>query len=371
MDQQVSFNRRILLCVTGLTPQVVTETLYALYQEHKPMPTEIHLITTANGRNRAERDLLAPIDGKFLQFCDEFNLNGQIDFPAKNIHVIRGRYNEELPDIRTPQENECAADFIMQRVKAFCADDSAQLSVSIAGGRKSMGFLAGYALSIFGRPQDNLTHVLTSEPFENNRDFFYPSAKANPIFSSDGSPLNPLEAKISLADIPLIKLRSGLTTNLLECDGSFSKTVQLAQQEVAPPIHLSFDIEKRQVNCGGQTVQLTPAEFVIFYWFASLRKDNLLPCLPGVSIDFPHCFDCAKKIMGPYSTTCEKLEQANKFDGDFKQYFQEKRTKINKKLRSNLRRDQFQIYKITSNGKKYNVQYTLNIPPHLIKLNSD
>ncbi len=43
------YPRRILLAVTGLTPQVVTETLYALAcRPQTPwVPDEIHLVTTA------------------------------------------------------------------------------------------------------------------------------------------------------------------------------------------------------------------------------------------------------------------------------------------------------------------------------------
>jgi len=43
--------RRILLMVTGRTPQVVTETLYALSVKRDPpfIPTEVHLVTTAEG----------------------------------------------------------------------------------------------------------------------------------------------------------------------------------------------------------------------------------------------------------------------------------------------------------------------------------
>ena len=46
---------RILLAVTGLTPQIVTETLYALAcREADPwVPHEIHLITTATGAESA------------------------------------------------------------------------------------------------------------------------------------------------------------------------------------------------------------------------------------------------------------------------------------------------------------------------------
>jgi len=47
--------RRILLAVTGLTPQIVTETLYALAIGCKPawLPTEVHVITTEEGAERA------------------------------------------------------------------------------------------------------------------------------------------------------------------------------------------------------------------------------------------------------------------------------------------------------------------------------
>lgn len=49
------FSRRILLAVTGLSPQVVTETLYALaVAQGRPfVPTEVHLVTTAKGAEHA------------------------------------------------------------------------------------------------------------------------------------------------------------------------------------------------------------------------------------------------------------------------------------------------------------------------------
>ena len=38
--------KRILLIVTGASSQVLTETLFALYQQGKPIPEEIFVITT-------------------------------------------------------------------------------------------------------------------------------------------------------------------------------------------------------------------------------------------------------------------------------------------------------------------------------------
>lgn len=46
--------RRILLAVTGLTPQVVTETLFALMREGPDsLPHAIRVLTTSEGAERA------------------------------------------------------------------------------------------------------------------------------------------------------------------------------------------------------------------------------------------------------------------------------------------------------------------------------
>ena len=48
MTDPSAYERRVLLAVTGLTPQIVTETLYALAVNAKPrwVPTELRIITT-------------------------------------------------------------------------------------------------------------------------------------------------------------------------------------------------------------------------------------------------------------------------------------------------------------------------------------
>jgi hypothetical protein len=47
MPADQAYTRRVLLAVTGLSPQIVTETLYALAVDHQPVwiPTEIRIIT--------------------------------------------------------------------------------------------------------------------------------------------------------------------------------------------------------------------------------------------------------------------------------------------------------------------------------------
>lgn len=173
--QPHSFPRRILLAVTGLSPQVVTETLHALaVSAQQPfVPTEIHLITTAEGAERARLSLLSADRGWFKRIRDDYALP-EIAFDSTHIHVLRDAEGKPIADIRTPEDNLRCADFITEAVRAFTADQQAAVHVSIAGGRKTMGFFLGYALSLFGRDQDRLSHVLVSEPFESSWNFSIP-----------------------------------------------------------------------------------------------------------------------------------------------------------------------------------------------------
>ena len=83
--------RRILLAVTGLTPQVVTETLYALAVKGNPawVPTEIRIITTRQGVEKAQRTLLSDHPGWFRRLCADYRLPG-IAFGAEDIRIIGG-----------------------------------------------------------------------------------------------------------------------------------------------------------------------------------------------------------------------------------------------------------------------------------------
>ena len=170
-----SYAQRILLAVTGLTPQIITETLYALCVNRVPafVPTRVMLITTAEGAERARLTLLHPSQNHFDRFCQDYGLSGQIQFTAEDIHIIRDHTGLPLSDIRTPADNAATANTIVSLMRQLTQQHDTALHVSIAGGRKTMGFYVGYALSLYGRSQDRLSHVLvTPAELESNRDFY-------------------------------------------------------------------------------------------------------------------------------------------------------------------------------------------------------
>lgn len=278
--QPHEFQKRILLAVTGLSPQIVTETLYALsVQRDSPfVPTEVHLITTREGAERAQLALLSDDPGWFHKLRADYRLP-PIEFGADFIHVLRDANGEPLHDIRTPADNLGAADFITEHVRALTADAASSVHVSIAGGRKTMGFYLGYALSLFGRAQDRLSHVLVSEPFESSWNFFYPTPYSRVIEVQEKKLADTAQAQVTLAEIPFVSLRAELPRALLEGRASFAATVAAARAAMAPP-ELVLDPATRSVKMAGKVFRLAPAEFALLAVLAHRARTGK-PALPA------------------------------------------------------------------------------------------
>ena len=136
------FPHRVLIAVSGKSAQILTETLYALiHQEPAFVPTEVHLISTAEGARHASLNLLGD-NGWFLRLCRDYQLDPEI-FDASRIHVISDSEGQALTDIRSPADNEAAADFITGFIRERTDQPDAALHVSMAGGRKTMTLCQG------------------------------------------------------------------------------------------------------------------------------------------------------------------------------------------------------------------------------------
>ena len=277
---QVRDQRRILLAVTGLTAQVITETLYALCCRHEQpwIPHEVHLITTAIGAENARLNLLKDSTGWFHRLRRDYELP-PIAFTEQYIHVLKGSSGAALDDIRTPEQNSIAADAITEIVRLLTADENTAVHASIAGGRKTMGYYLGYALSLFGRPQDRMSHVLVSEPFEGSRDFYYPTPYDHPVHIRRGDvdvAYNANNAIVELAEIPFVTLRHGLPEALLSGNATFQQTVDIVNANLGP-LSLFLDLKSRWVRVGQQQIQLPETLFSILAVLAYRAQRGLGP----------------------------------------------------------------------------------------------
>lgn len=301
---------RILVAVTGLSPQVVTETLYALAVKSEPafVPTGIRLITTGEGAERAKLSLLHPESGWFHRLRADYRLPA-IAFRTEDIQVLKGVEDRPLDDIRNETDNMRAADAITDTIRELTADNDSALHVSIAGGRKTMGFYLGYALSLYGRAQDRLSHVLVSAPYESHQEFFYPPPRSAVIHTSDGRPHDAHDALVTLADIPFVRLSEGLNRDLLKGAKSFSAAVDEAQRAL-PPVALVLDPANCTVSAGGEIFTMKPAWFA-FYWMLAERARRGQPSThwteDGIKGEFLGYYG---QIVNPASGDYERAETA-------------------------------------------------------------
>ncbi len=364
-----AYPRRILLAVTGLSPQVVTETLYALAvaAERPWIPTEIHLLTTADGRRRAELALLSDAPGWFHRLRTDFGLP-PIAFDADHIHCVTDAAGTPLDDIRSPADNERLADWLTEQVRQFTLDGDSAIHASIAGGRKTMGFYLGYALSLYGRPQDRLSHVLVNEPFESSWNFFYPTPYSQVMETRDGALADTREAQVTLARIPFVRLRDGLDESLLRGEARFSAAVASAQRALQPP-ELIIDRQAQCIQAAGQRIKLPPRELAFYSLFAErlLAGEEPLPAPPKEAPD-P---DWAARFLDQYHRLrsgalddTERTEQALRhgMDGE---YFSTTKSKLHQRLRRALGKAA-DPYLIDDGGTRPG-RYRLALPPEAVR----
>ena len=288
------YPRRALVCVLGLIPQILTETLYALAKQQQPpwLPTEIHVITTTSGADNLRRDLLANGAGHYHQLLSDFFPTASIEFgdDPRWIHVIarKGTGTEDgtcgieaqgLEDISDLEDNAAAADTIVKVVARLASDPECAIHASIAGGRKTMGFFLGYAVSLLGRAQDRLSHTLVSKPFEDHREFFYPPRVPRMLRMRDGSEHSTETARVMLAPIRVVPFAAGLAEKLIEQSRGFDELVQQAESDLVPQ-HVLLSPASCTVRVGKACVQLEPVLMAWYVYLAQRRRDRLQ--VPGI-----------------------------------------------------------------------------------------
>lgn len=356
------FPRRVLLAVTGLTPQVVTETLFALAvtPEQPWVPTRLRLVTTAEGAERARLSLLDPACGQFHAFCRDYGLAGRIAFTPEDIVVLRDGAGAPLADIRTPEDNTLAADALLAEVRELCADPEVELHVSLAGGRKTMGFFLGYALSLFGRPQDRLSHVLVSDPFESLPEFFFPPARPRVLHTREGRPVHTADARVMLAEIPFVRLRDGLPREALAHPAPFAALVASAQTGVRPA-SLAIRLGVGAAICGGTELRLQPTLLAWYAWLAECRRDGVGQdgFLRPREATPDRLLAIYRHLVGGAHPSVSALERALR-EGFDPEFFQQKTSKLNRALSAGMSLAATP-YLVQRAGKRPHLRYGLGL----------
>lgn len=305
--------RNILLCVAGGTPQIITETLWALKEKGERVD-EIRVITTSEGRRKilegifvdekgnvrgaADESLLDADHGQFYKFQTAFpEYAKQIKFDETGLYVLttkrtgvpnpRDAEDVWLQDILTDEENEKIANQICEIVRELAADENIRIHASIAGGRKTMSLYLMTAMQLFGKNDDAVSHVLVSKEVEFGAPkFFYKPQKAEPVLDpngkpktkSDGSVLTTDDVKIYLAEIPFIRLRGVGGEFFDKPIGNYAEFVTKTQKELKyleGAKELRLNLREKTVTAFNRKANLSLREMFVYAMFAYFRKNNI------------------------------------------------------------------------------------------------
>jgi CRISPR-associated protein (TIGR02584 family) len=270
----------VLFSVLGLSPAVITETVWALAHETPAViPDRVVALTTRRGRDELRRQvfetgawdrLRKTLKAEPLQLLFGDN--------ADSVRLFSGPgQSADLDDVLTAADNEVVADFILGNLRQFTEDAEVRVIASLAGGRKTMGALTALCMSLLGRAGDRLVHVLAESPFDEHLEppFLFPAPDVHVYRTRDGRAIRRRDAVITLCDVPFVPLRRLFERDLGHTAGGYMRLVESASGEVrdlTPDPRLRFDVLAGTCTADGTRVPLNELEFLTYFLIAGRRK---------------------------------------------------------------------------------------------------
>lgn len=290
--------KNILLAVCGLSPQVITEALYALFCEGRQVHA-VHLVTTRQGKDRVLTGLFDPQLPRVAELLADFGLSAEpIDFSPASIHILKNRAGVELDDIITQEDNEDLLRLCLDLAFRFTREPDSVVWFLVAGGRKTMTSCLTLAAQLYGRPQDRLLHVLVSPEFEGCRDFWYPPKQPVTIQLTDGrgQPFfkETRYAAIQLITIPFVSVRDRLQDSLLDQPRMPAELMQTLIRD--SPRILTINLTLSKLVFGGLELDMHPTRLALYAFFAECKKACHLE-RPCAGCDGMNCFLDASEVV--------------------------------------------------------------------------
>jgi CRISPR-associated protein Csx14 len=280
--------RPTLLAVCGLSPQVITETVFALAKQHR-LPSRIRILTTRSGRQVCVSELFDGGCGAWYRMLEDLQISaGNIDFSPDAVQLVKTTDGRPIDDIDDEADNEAFVNACLRLAWHYSREAKGSVYYSIAGGRKTMGAALAFAAQAYGRSQDRIFHVLVSSEFESNRDFYYPPKEPQEIELRDakGDPVRKSTryARIELVALPFFSFRDRLGEEILDQPRDPATLISSLVRE--DPEQLVVDLMQRKLVWKGRECDLRPSQLALYALFVEIRKEA------DCASDCPGCADC-------------------------------------------------------------------------------
>lgn len=374
--------KHLLLIVTGASPQVLTETLFAIHEHGKQLPDEIFVITTKSTKAMLTDGLFE--QGYLAKLIADYQLPN-IKLPDENIWLIEDDKGQPINDAKSEIEQTYMADFITRKVFELTNKNDVSIHASIAGGRKTMAFYLGYAMSLLGREQDSLSHVFVNDEFEFVRDFYYPTPYDHIINGKNGTQVNCINAKVTLAEIPFVRMRQSIDETLIANmqSASFSQTVASLNSAHKKDLTLEVNAKAKTLTFAGIEIKLTAKETAFYLWLHQYSQSEHKKLIVGRKFE-----ECTKHSIEYLTLLQQNSSDLRIFRDTFgvepedfrdglhsnlkvmeKTFVQQTCSRIKSKINKVLPNELAKKIAIDSNNQSFETSYWLSATTHNIKIN--
>jgi CRISPR-associated protein (TIGR02584 family) len=369
--------KNVLLAVAGLSPQVITEALYALLSEGR-QPHCVQIITTRQGKDRVLAGLFDPQATRLANLLADFGLDTkQLDLNPANIHTLKNNAGVELDDIISPEDNEDLLRLCLDLSFHYTRDKDNAVWFLVAGGRKTMTSCLTLAAQLYGRPQDRILHVLVSPEFEGCREFWYPPKEPVTIQLTDaqGQPFfkQTRYAAIQLITIPFVSVRERLQEDLLDQPRTPADLMQTLIRD--RPLLLTNNLTEGKVVFGGLELDMHPTRLAIYAFFAERKKECRLD-RPCAGCDT--CFLDASEIVAsekvsamyrriPGGRLVEEMSDSG-IRALSRENFQSYKSKIRRELLAAFGQSRLAELEIAAAGSRPDTRYGIRLDRHRIRM---
>ncbi|MCM8793851.1 MAG: CRISPR-associated ring nuclease Csm6 [Candidatus Omnitrophica bacterium] len=370
--------KNILFCISGMSPQVITETLYVLLIEKKIEIEEVWALTTEKGKKLISELILDKKNGAIYKFYEDFKLQPKkILFNSDQIIVCKDSKGNYLKDIRNEDDNRQIANHILQIMKTLTEDPLTQIHGSVAGGRKTMSVYLALAFQALARNQDHLYHILVDPPeLEGSRDFFYPVPGVK-SYQVHGKNIPAERVKLELAEIPFLKLREHIPA-IKDLPNSWEELVMrmqslLTSQPIINPVEIILEKNKKAKFKIGEKEASLQDKWIMLYLFFIKKKQNF--CKENLCQRCGNCFLRIDDIGEQFSD--ETKEEYKYIKGEFSGYTEQDKLKLDREqIRSYISKINREIkkttlfpefYIITSIKKWGETKYGIYLSPSLFR----
>ena len=264
--------RTILIAGMGTSPAVLTETVWALCHQKKPMvPDEIVVLVTKSGKERLCAELLTGDESVWEKMLaalkkEKIKIDGKLVFGETSIRVIPDERGNGVWDLRSGEDNLRAADFMLRQIRQYTESSDTVVLASIAGGRKTMSALLFSCMSLLGREDDKVFHVLLPPEFEGGVEpqMYYPVKGVTYTNTHTGKKYKSDKYKSELFEVPFVRMRGWYQEKFKSIPPSYQTLISKVQT-VAPPAvnypEIEIDAANGTVKLNGSLVSLSKTNF--------------------------------------------------------------------------------------------------------------